>query len=174
MSATEGDRGLYRSSVSPCSAFVPFSLAQLDRFRRAIQRVDRDDLARVEEVDRFTLDERAGVRRDVGVSVTDVVAQAVLNTRQRRPSFSWTSTGLPSCRRRVEMTSVSAGPRTCSITTRSFTTLTSCTTMEEWEAATSATGLGEVIEVGFVEPECGFNPGVDGTPLCEAVSTAPD
>ncbi|MGB5758717.1 MAG: hypothetical protein WBM50_17520 [Acidimicrobiales bacterium] len=53
-------------------------------------------------------------------------------------------------------------------------TFTSCTSVEEWENAAAAAGLGDLLDVGFIEGECGFNPGVDGTPLCEALHTGRD
>ena len=53
-------------------------------------------------------------------------------------------------------------------------TFTSCTSPEEWENAAIAADLGDLLDLGFIEGECGFNPGVEGTPLCVASSAGTD
>lgn len=49
-------------------------------------------------------------------------------------------------------------------------TFISCTSVDEWEAAANAAGLADLISMGFIEGECGWNPGVSGSPLCVAAA----
>lgn len=51
-------------------------------------------------------------------------------------------------------------------------TFTSCTSVEQWEAATVTAGLDDLIDAGFIDGECIFNPGVFGSPLCEAIAAS--
>ncbi len=53
-------------------------------------------------------------------------------------------------------------------------TFTSCTSVAEWEAAATAAGLADLLDMEFLVGECGFNPAVDGTPMCLAVAAAPN
>ena len=52
-------------------------------------------------------------------------------------------------------------------------TFTSCTSVEEWDAARITAGIGPPFDVGHIEPECGFNAAVAGTPLCESLQAGP-
>jgi hypothetical protein len=51
-------------------------------------------------------------------------------------------------------------------------TFSSCETVEEWEEAVDLAGLGDLLDVEFIRGECGFNPGVQETRLCENLGSS--